>query len=678
MNHLPNAILTAFFLWPPFWYGDGGSTHCARTALSLKQNPEENKDAIAIGAYDFIDLIQRSNVFIDNSLLIREIVDMDADLKTVLWQGPDNWGKSMNMGMLKMFFEMRFDQKGQVIPKESTVNYKFFVNGEVTVGDGTIKKLSSPPLVANEKNENGSAYVEYLGRNPVIHISFEKITGVKTKYIIRSIRFAIRQAFKPYEFLANKLDDTDEFFKHFEVEDVKNVGYSLRYMCEKLSAHVNESESVLILIEDYDTPILRFLQSDRFVSEDVMEIFKILHQLSHKSSPVCYKGENDCMYRTIVTSKFKLENHTYGREFFLTDWNEPTDKYFGFNQKNVELLFEKYQVMGKPAEQALAWYGVGGAESPVSKEPFYDSFSIAAFLRSFRNNDFTTPKSHRDEYFFTAMFIVWSWFYRMELIFFKVVTKEQVEVENGAQLSVQDVVELAELCRSVSHRRPIENHLRRSRFEKIFVIFLLGEGYLTKIPNTNKAMLLNRDMASLMAAYAMKYYAKYSVRRAEVVTTVRLLLDFIEGDVNTTALEKSVQVMHNFLPWCGTPGINFFPAHVRSFFGASNNGVYNRPYCIGQYYLLRQCTSLLLCKSNFKYDAYYQKIPEADLVLIDKQKEQAMMLKIFDHTEEEIRPEVPNHKNIRTLFPNVHTIKLIGINILQNKPPQVLIQVINL
>jgi len=60
---------------------------------------------IQIGASDFRELIKGNHYFVDKSLLIKEFIENGA--KIILTPRPRRFGKTLNLSMLRYFFDIR-------------------------------------------------------------------------------------------------------------------------------------------------------------------------------------------------------------------------------------------------------------------------------------------------------------------------------------------------------------------------------------------------------------------------------------------------------------------------------------------------------------------------------------------------------------------------------------------
>ena len=72
----------------------------------------------------FANLITKSDIFVDKSLFIKEILD-DSQHANLITR-PPRWGKSLNMDMLKTFLEPDVDENGNFDFSKGNKNKKLF------------------------------------------------------------------------------------------------------------------------------------------------------------------------------------------------------------------------------------------------------------------------------------------------------------------------------------------------------------------------------------------------------------------------------------------------------------------------------------------------------------------------------------------------------------------------
>ena len=106
-----------------------------------------DRKGIAIGHYDFERIITDNCYFVDKTLLIRDILDSNAAVSLIT--RPRRFGKTLNMYMLRRFFEDEINHKGE------KVDHKGLFEG--------LKIMSC-----------GENYTSEMGKYPVIFLSLNQ------------------------------------------------------------------------------------------------------------------------------------------------------------------------------------------------------------------------------------------------------------------------------------------------------------------------------------------------------------------------------------------------------------------------------------------------------------------------------------------------------------------------
>ncbi|MBX9889871.1 MAG: AAA family ATPase [Amoebophilaceae bacterium] len=90
---------------------------------------------IRVGTDEFYDLLVNSDVFVDKSLLIKEVLEDSG--KIILITRPRRWGKTINMDMVRRFLEIETDAGGNPLP---VADIKLFTGGEIDLKLATGRK----------------------------------------------------------------------------------------------------------------------------------------------------------------------------------------------------------------------------------------------------------------------------------------------------------------------------------------------------------------------------------------------------------------------------------------------------------------------------------------------------------------------------------------------------------
>ena len=208
---------------------------------------------IMVGTDEFCDLLVHSDVFVDKSLLIKEVLEDSG--KIILITRPRRWGKTINMDMVRRFLEIETDEQGNHLPVKQRNNIKLFTGGEIDLKLATgTKKLLKKLNIADYP----SIMAEYLGQFPVLSITFKSVAGSTYETIEQGIKTQLRKLFQAHRYLmhSNQLapDEKDDFAIYLSNQiTTSHITNSLSLLTNLLYKHYKRK--VWVLIDEYDTPI---------------------------------------------------------------------------------------------------------------------------------------------------------------------------------------------------------------------------------------------------------------------------------------------------------------------------------------------------------------------------------------------------------------------------------------
>jgi hypothetical protein len=344
---------------------------------SVKDN--SNLRRMRVGTDDFKTLLLNSDVFVDKSLMIKELLEDSGEV--ILITRPRRWGKSLNMDMIRRFFEIEIDEHGNPLSLENQNNSKLFTGGKIDLGLATgRKKLLQKLKVA----EYPHIILEYQGQFPVIFITFKSVEGSNYHDIEQGVKSQLRKLFQSHRYLANsdklasdeRADFNQYLFGEVTLDNIKN---SLAILSHLIYKHYNRKPGVLI--DEYDTPInsaYRWFGTHEAEFQKVLEIFRGIMKSTFKREtgdqelPV-ERGVITGILRIAKAELFSGLNNV--REYSLLD--EPFAKVYGFTAGEVEELLSKVPLDTNP-EEIKRWYNgynFGG-------EIIYNPWSIMQCLAS--------------------------------------------------------------------------------------------------------------------------------------------------------------------------------------------------------------------------------------------------------------------------------------------------------
>lgn len=586
-----------------------------RTALALKENAINNYH-IAVDANNFTDLLRRSTIFVDNSLLIKEIL---SDTAPSFWMYvcPKKWGKTINLNMIKTFFEMQLDKDGNPIARNESITYKLFTKGEITFGDH-VEKLQKPLLIASHTK----LIDKHQGQYPVIYVTFKDVVGENLTIVEEKIRLAICRAYKSHRCMIKlyeeKLNqqgseevDSSEKERMQKFEDILhnnrsfNIEKSLRHLSEILQLHFKQN--VVILMDDYDIPIHNVLNVEKFPEKDVQEISHIMEGLIDKT----FKN-NKHLFQGVATGTYQFGRFSKGtvnnfviHHVALKD--DPMHEYFGFNQKEIQTLFEMYKIPGNSSLKLQKWYN--GHLSKISRQRFYNPTSIVKFLKEKEMKSYW-QHDHKD--YIQNVIRVQP---KIRQTILSIISKHNVYISFPSRnvLTAPDIF---------YHLRELLNNQGPSlvREESLFNLYLLAEGYLTEVPNSKYARRANNEAAFVMANWMIEYYkTQFRIRDHYFEDAASKMATYVRSRTSSTALlEHSLQMLY------------FDTKPVWSTVKAMQNINQEQIHSILNSIALR-----MQCLTKFDVDVFYDtQVNKDDIIALDNDNGGAFIIRLQYDSEE--------------------------------------------
>lgn len=282
----------------------------------------DRKIKLPIGIENFKEIRTEGFYYVDKTGLIRELLHNWG--KVNLFTRPRRFGKSLNMSMLKHFFEIDCDR---------------------SLFDG---------LEISEETELCDAY---MGKFPVISISLKGVSGSQFEAARAMMCSVIAREALRFQFLLES-DKLSEFEKQQYVSlvqrdengfsmtdaDLMNSLLTLSVLLEKHFAH-----KVIVLIDEYDVPLDKAMQADYY--EDMVNLLRNFLGEALKS--------NDSIYFAVLTGCLRVAKESIftGLNNFnvLSITTAQFDEYFGFTDREVRELLEYYDLYGT-YDTVKKWY----------------------------------------------------------------------------------------------------------------------------------------------------------------------------------------------------------------------------------------------------------------------------------------------------------------------------------
>ncbi len=275
------------------------------------------KKKLPIGIENFEKLQTEDFYYIDKTNLIKELLTGLAEV--TLFTRPRRFGKSLNMSMLKYFFEL-----------------------------GTDKKLFSKLKISEET----ALCEEYMGKYPVISVSLKGMNAGNYEKALEMAVEVIRSEARRFQYLldSERLTSYDkEAFIALLQEDMKEgtLCSSLKVLSELLEKH--HGSKVILLIDEYDVPLAKAFERGYY---DPMVLFiRNMFEYALKT--------NESLKFAVLTGCMRIS-----KESIFTGLNNlkvlsvaevQFDEAFGFTDKEVRELLEYYE-LSDHYNEIKEWY----------------------------------------------------------------------------------------------------------------------------------------------------------------------------------------------------------------------------------------------------------------------------------------------------------------------------------
>ena len=266
---------------------------------------------LPIGTSDFKTVIEENNYFVDKSLFIKEIIDTDERISLI--PRPRRFGKTLNLSMLKHFFQKT---------------------------DFLYEPFDSSSLFKNLKIwQENEKYKENCGKYPVAYITFKDVKDLTWENCYDGIVLCISNEFSRHSYLLETLsvDDKNYFEKiTSRTASEKEFQNALRFLSEQLAKHYGEK--TIILIDEYDMPILAGYTNNYY--DKIVDFMKNFLSAGMKDNEFLQKSVFTGILRVAKESIFSGLNNVEVASILSHKYQDK----FGFTEEEVIEMLQFYEV----------------------------------------------------------------------------------------------------------------------------------------------------------------------------------------------------------------------------------------------------------------------------------------------------------------------------------------------
>ena len=272
---------------------------------------------LPVGIENFEEIRKEGFYYVDKTGLIRDLLNSWG--KVNLFTRPRRFGKTLNMSMLKTFFEIGADR---------------------TLFDGLAISRETALCEA------------YMGRFPVVFVSLKGVDGLTFEEAYGMLRRILRSEFSRLGFLKQSeriAEDDKRPFERFlkEQDTMDDVQESLKMLSSLLYQHYGQK--TILLIDEYDVPLDKAFQHGYY--KEMVALIRGLFGQALKT--------NDYLQFAVLTGCLRVSKESIftGLNNFkvLSITDSRFDEHFGFTDAEVKTLLDDYNLTAHYGE-TKEWY----------------------------------------------------------------------------------------------------------------------------------------------------------------------------------------------------------------------------------------------------------------------------------------------------------------------------------
>ena len=259
---------------------------------------------LAIGIDDFRKIIKEDCYYVDKTKFIEAVLEDASNVK--LFTRPRRFGKTLNMSMLKYFFDVR----------DSEENRKLF----------------------NGLDIEKSRYINEQGKYPTILISLKSIKYETWEESLEQLKSLLSNLYNEFEYIRECLNESEiELFNDiwFKKENGEYAN-SLKNLTSFLYKYYKKE--VILLIDEYDIPLITAHKYGYY--DEIINFYKIFLGEALKTNQYLKMGVLTGIIRVIKTGIFSDLNNLKVYSILEKKYSE----FFGFTEEEVKKALQYFNI----------------------------------------------------------------------------------------------------------------------------------------------------------------------------------------------------------------------------------------------------------------------------------------------------------------------------------------------
>jgi hypothetical protein len=259
---------------------------------------------LPVGIENFEEMRKEEFYYVDKTGLIIDL--MNGWSKVNLFTRPRRFGKTLNMSMLKSFFE---------------------IGGDKSIFDGLV--VSNDKVICDR----------FMGQYPVVFISLKGVDGLDFKTAYEALCQIIVDEAARLRFLVDSdkiADDEKKFLEKLinERYDASDIRKSLQMLCRLLEKHYGQK--AILLIDEYDVPLDKAFYHGYYTQ--MIDVIRAMFGAALKT--------NDSLFMAVLTGCLRVSKESIFTGLnnlkVLSISNVKYNEYFGFTDAEVRKMLEDY------------------------------------------------------------------------------------------------------------------------------------------------------------------------------------------------------------------------------------------------------------------------------------------------------------------------------------------------
>ena len=445
------------------------------------------KKQILIGADSFEKIIEGNYFYIDKTLFIKELLENRG--KVTLITRPRRFGKTLNMSMLKSFFDIGSPSRD-------------------TCGEGGKILFGGLKII-----EHTDIVEKHMNKHPVVFLTLKNAESATYKGALEKMKFLVSAIYQQnlYLYESERLSERQkEKFHRYYLEHATEdeMEYALLFLAECL--HAYHKKRIIVLLDEYDAPL-----TNAFMEGHYNEMLKFMRGFLGS----VFKS-NDFLEFGVLTGVQRI-----AREGLVSGFNNPLvcgimnkefADCFGFTEAEVINACEMYG-LGGTYDEVKRWYDgyrFGGKD-------MYNPWSITGYLKA---EEFS-------EYWVNTGSVA---------IFKDIYNKGDVSLKNAIAGLITGAPLMMYLEDGITYPVDYTN-------SDAFWTLLLNAGYLKPCNGAKGdrfgAELVNMEVRNLFSRYAREWFR---LRQSSIAETIRIFVDcLLKGDAEGMSAALNEELLNN-------------------------------------------------------------------------------------------------------------------------------------